>query len=198
MKIHYSMLDLIQFHPGQCISPVTKSGIQQSYYVIAELLVQRWHTAWAGNPDARLRQHDCLKKIERKFHPDLSLSAVRREANRHHTCVASGAASVLLAVVVPVLSGEHHPRLIAHGVGQVSDCPLEVDDVVVFGSAQAEVVLYEAPAQLPVVHIDAEDGVAAGNQSTHLLEAEPKLTWENRRWGVTGLVVVLKFRGSDI
>jgi len=95
--------------------------------------------------------------------------------------VARGTASVLVAVVVPVLGGEHHSRLIGHGIGQVSHWLREVDDVVALGSAQTEAVLDEAPAQLPVVHLDAEDAVAVGNQSVHLPESEPKLTFENKR-----------------
>ena len=74
---------------------------------------------------------------------------------RYPTCVASSTASVLVAVVVLVLGGEHHPSLIGHGVRQVSYWLLEVDLVVALSSAKMEVVLYEALAHLPVLHLDA-------------------------------------------
>ena len=90
---------------------------------------------------------------------------------RYPTCVASSTARVLVAVIVLVLSGEHHPCLIGHCVGQVSHWLFEVDLVVALSSPQMEVVLYEALAKLPVLHFDAEDGVATCNQSMHLLEA---------------------------
>lgn len=46
------------------------------------------------------------------------------------TYVAVGTAGVLLLVIIPVLGGEHHARVVAHGVRQISRHMYEVNGVV--------------------------------------------------------------------
>lgn len=76
------------------------------------------------------------------------------------TCVVVGTTGVLVFVIIPVLGGEHHARVVAHGVGQISREMREVNGVVPLRSIKVKSVFIEVPALFPVFQLDVKDRVA--------------------------------------
>lgn len=76
------------------------------------------------------------------------------------TCVAVGTAGVLLLVIIPVLGGEHHARVVAHGVRRVSRHMCEVNGVVCLRTTEVKSVFTGAPALSPVFQLDVKDKVS--------------------------------------
>lgn len=76
------------------------------------------------------------------------------------TCVVLGTAGVLQVVIVPVLGGEHHACVVAHGVQQISREMREVNGVVAFWTIKVKSVFVDTPALLPVFQLDVKDRVA--------------------------------------
>lgn len=94
------------------------------------------------------------------------------------TCVAVGAVGVLVVVIVPVLGGEHHACLVAHGVRQISRQGREVNGVVALRTIEIKSVFDEAPALFPVFQLDVKDRVALSGEGVDLPETQPKLPCE--------------------
>lgn len=74
------------------------------------------------------------------------------------TCVAVGTVGVLVAV--PVLGGEHHARVVAHGVRQISRQMREVNGVVTLRTIKVKSVFDGVPALFPVFQLDVKDRVS--------------------------------------
>lgn len=94
------------------------------------------------------------------------------------TCVVVGTVGVRVFVIVPVLGGEHHACVVAHGVRQISRQMREVNGVVALWTIKVKFVFDEAPALFPVFQLDVKDGVALSGQRVDLPETQPKLPCE--------------------
>lgn len=94
------------------------------------------------------------------------------------TCVVVGTVGARVFVIVPVLGGEHHACVVAHGVRQISRQVREVNGVVSLRTIKVEFVFDEAPALFPVFQLDVKDGVALSGKRADLPETQPKLPCE--------------------
>lgn len=76
------------------------------------------------------------------------------------TCVDVGTVGVPVVVVVPVLGGEHHACVVAHGVCQISRQMREMNGVVTLWTIKVKSVFDVAPALFPVLKLNVKDRIA--------------------------------------
>lgn len=92
-----------------------------------------------------------------------------------------GAVEILVVVVVPVPGGEHHPRVVAHGIWQISRQVCKVNGVVSLWTVEVESVLNDVLNLSPVFQLDVKDSVALSCERVDLPEAKPKLSCVRER-----------------
>lgn len=87
-----------------------------------------------------------------------------------------GAVEVLVVVIVPVPGREHHARMVAHGIRQISKQVREVNGVVALWAVEVESVFDDVLSLSPVLQLDVKDIVALSSERVDLPEAKPKLS----------------------